>query len=259
VLKLVESSKFEFQINLKKGILSHIEEVDISKYNYGTVVSKEFNIVIDSVFPVSSNQKLVRSQKFKGSGPNILATLKMNEEEDQKIPQKEIEKKTPKVLETVKETPKVLETVKETPVKLKKINSNENIKKEIVVVEPEDEEEEDWEEWNDKAIKIKNQISTPKVKESIPTKKVKKIGAEEEDDIEETKVVEEPNYFSQFEKEEPKKKEDPKIKQETRKVEEETKIKEENLNDEDIGSGWGSELLEDDQLVETAEVNSIKG
>jgi hypothetical protein len=210
------------------------------------------------VFPISSNQKIVRSHKFKGSGPNILATLKMNEEEvNQIIPQKkEIEKEI-----EIKEVPKVLET----PVKLKKINSNENIKQEPIPVDvlEEEEEEEDWEEWNDESNKIKNPISAPKVvKEQISTKKIKKIGAEEDDDPEETKVVEEPNYFSQFEKEEPKKKEETKQieqKKESKKEEEAKQMEEEILNDEDIGSGWGSELLEKNQLVETADVNSIKG
>jgi hypothetical protein len=214
------------------------------------------------VFPISSNQKIVRSHKFKGSGPNILATLKMNEEGEvnQIIPQK---KEFEKEIE-IKEVPKVLET----PVKLKKINSNENIKQEPIPVdvleeeEEEEEEEEDWEEWNDESNKIKNPISAPKVvKEQIPTKKIKKIGAEEDDDPEETKVVEEPNYFSQFEKEEPKKKEETKQiepKKESKK-EKAKQMEEEILNDEDIGSEWGSELLEDNQLVETAEVNSIKG
>eukprot|EP01080_Neovahlkampfia_damariscottae_P005929 gene5929-9759_t len=197
-----------------KGILSHIDDVNIEKYNYGKVTSKEFNVTVDTIFPVTSHNKIIRIQKFKGSGPNILATLKMkeNNEEFEVKETMKIEK-----IETVikKENDETV-VVKTEEIKVKTeevIDKIDEILDEKKMNNDDEDEEQSWEDWNneeDKKIeeiqkKISNErsISKPptpvsKVTSSVaPSKKIKQMGAEEDDDEDQNRP-EEPDYFSQL-------------------------------------------------------------
>lgn len=189
ILPLTLHEKSEVRLKTTRvlnSILSYLDEIDLSKYNYGNVTSEmplEYMSQLKPEFPKESNQDIIRKTEFLGSGPNISNVISVNEilsENNDKEIVKNIQQNLNKELKELKD-----ENRQEINIHENKDDSTKEIVNQIEDVE------EKWENWDENVKKKETKKETPK----NVTKKKKSL--EEEDEDEEV-ISKEPDYFSQL-------------------------------------------------------------